>query len=89
MSNKVYIGLIAVLLVAIGVMAYKFNQKEKEIEYVYLENGKVMDEREGLEVELEAMRMKYDTMTVTNSTLEAERQANLEQITALQNGFRE
>ncbi|MFM9984563.1 MAG: hypothetical protein ACKVOK_04980 [Flavobacteriales bacterium] len=84
MSNKVYICLIAVLLGVVGYMAYAINKKEKEVEYVYLENGKVMDEREGLEVELEAMRMKYDTMTVSNSTLEAERQANLEQITALQ-----
>ncbi len=84
MSNKVYIGLIAVLLAVVGYMAYAINTKEKEIIYINQEKGTVMDEREGLEVELEAMRMKYDTMTVTNSTLEAERQANLEQITALQ-----
>lgn len=84
MSNKVYIGLIAVLLAVVGYMAYAINKKEKEIIYINQEKGTVMDEREGLEVELEAMRMKYDTMTVTNSALEAERQANLEQITALQ-----
>jgi chromosome segregation ATPase len=84
MSNKVYIGIIAVLLGAVGYMAYNINKKEKEIVYINQEKGTVMDEAEGLEVELESMRMKYDTMTVTNSTLAAERDANLAQITELQ-----
>lgn len=84
MSNKVYIGIIAVLLGAVGYMAYNINQREKEIVYINQEKGTVMDEAEGLEVELESMRMKYDTMTVSNSALAAERDANLAQITELQ-----
>ncbi len=84
MSNKVYIGIIAVLLGAVGYMAYNINQKEKEIVYINQEKGTVMDEAEGLEIELEAMRIKYDTMTVSNSALQAERDANLAQLEELQ-----
>lgn len=84
MSNKVYIGIIAVLLGAVGIMAYNINKKEKEIVYINQEKGTVMNEAEGLEIELEAMRMKYDTMTVSNSALQADRDANLAQIQDLQ-----
>ncbi|MFN0031380.1 MAG: hypothetical protein ACKVOR_04390 [Flavobacteriales bacterium] len=84
MNNKVYIGIIAVLLGVVGYMAYNINKKEKEIVYINQEKGTVMDEAEGLEIELEAMRMRYDTMTVTNSELMANRDANLAQIEELQ-----
>jgi hypothetical protein len=71
MSNKVYIAIIAVLLGAVGIMAYNLNKKEKEIVYISQEYANLDTERQDLAVELESMKMQYDTLSVTNSEMQA------------------
>ena len=71
MSNKVYIAVIAVLLGAVGIMAYNLNKKEKEIVYISQESANLDTERQDLAVELEGMKMQYDTLSVTNSEMQA------------------
>ncbi|MFM7234271.1 MAG: hypothetical protein ACKO7B_21140 [Flavobacteriales bacterium] len=71
MSNKVYIAVIAVLLGAVGIMAYNLNKKEKEIVYISQEYANLDTERQDLAVELEGMKMQYDTLSVTNSEMQA------------------
>ena len=71
MSNKVYIAIIAVLLGAVGIMAYNLNKKEKEIVYISQEYANLDTERQDLAVELEGMKMQYDTLSVTNSEMQA------------------
>jgi methionine-rich copper-binding protein CopC len=71
MSNKVYIAIIAVLLGAVGLMAYNLNKKEKEIVYISQEYANLDTERQDLAVELEGMKMQYDTLTITNSEMQS------------------
>jgi peptidoglycan hydrolase CwlO-like protein len=71
MSNKVYIAIIAVLLGAVGIMAYNLNKKDKEIVYISQEYANLDTERQDLAVELEGMKMQYDTLSVTNSDMQA------------------
>ena len=70
MSNKVYIAIIAVLLGAVGIMAYNLNKKEKEIVYISQEYANLDTERQDLAVELESMKMQYDTLSVTNTEMQ-------------------
>lgn len=88
MSNKVYIGIIAALLAVVCFMAYSLNKKDKEMHeriiYMNAENGKIIDEREGIEMELEAMKLSYDTMTVENSDMRAKIDAQIAEISSLQ-----
>ncbi|MFN5621755.1 MAG: hypothetical protein ACK478_10660 [Flavobacteriales bacterium] len=70
MSNKVYIAIIAVLLGAVGLMAYNLNKKEKEIVYISQEYANLDTERQDLAVELESMKMQYDTLTFTNTEMQ-------------------
>jgi peptidoglycan hydrolase CwlO-like protein len=71
MSNKVYISIIAVLLIAVGVMAWNLNKKDKEIVYISQEYSNLDDERQELAVELESMKLQYDTLTVTNDEMQS------------------
>jgi hypothetical protein len=71
MSNKVYIAIIAVLLGAVGIMAYNLNKKEKEIVYISQEYANLDTERQDLAVELESMKIQYDTLSVTNTEMQA------------------
>jgi uncharacterized protein (DUF3084 family) len=71
MSNKVYIAIIAVLLGAVGIMAYNLNKKDKEIVYISQEYANLDTERQDLAVELEGMKMQYDTLSVTNEEMQA------------------
>jgi hypothetical protein len=88
MSNKVYIGIIAALLAVVCFMAYSINKKDKEINeriiYMNAENGKIIDEREGIEMELEAMKLNYDTISVDNSEMRAKIDAQISEISSLQ-----
>lgn len=84
MSNKVYIVIIALLLGVVGWMAYSLNNKDKEIIYINQEKGTVMDERDGLELELESMKMMYDTMTVDNEEMQQKLDEQMAQIEQLQ-----
>lgn len=69
MSNKVYIGIIAVLLVLVGWLAYKVNTKEVLIVNQQGQIQAVTDERDILAVELEAMKMAYDTLQTDNDEM--------------------
>jgi hypothetical protein len=71
MSNKVYISIIAILLVAVGIMAWNLNKKDKEIVYISQEYSNLDEERQELAVELESMKLQYDTLTVTNSEMQS------------------
>lgn len=71
MSNKVYVVIIALLLGVVAWMAYSMNNKDKEYVYIKEEYSNLDEERMALAVDLEAMKLKYDTMTVTNSEMQA------------------
>ena len=71
MSNKVYIIIIAILLGVLGFMAYKINSQDKEYVYISQEYANLDEDRKELAVELEAMKMNYDTLSVTNSEMQA------------------
>jgi hypothetical protein len=71
MSNKVYIVIIVVLLGVVGWMAYSMNTKDKEYVYVKQEYANLDQERMELAVDLEAMKLNYDTLTVTNADMQA------------------
>jgi len=71
MSNKVYIVIIAILLGVLGFMAYKINSQDKEYVYISQEYANLDEDRKELAVELEAMKMNYDTLSVTNSEMQA------------------
>lgn len=71
MSNKVYIVIIAVLLGVLGFMAYKINSQDKQYVYISQEYANLDEDRKELAVELEAMKMNYDTLSVTNSEMQA------------------
>jgi hypothetical protein len=81
MSNKIYIGVIAILLVVVGWLAYKVNTKEVLIVNQQGQIQAVTDERDILAVELEAMKMGYDTLQTDNAEMAAkieEQQSQLE-----------
>lgn len=69
MSNKVYVVIIAVLLGIVAWMAYSLNNKDKEYIYVKEEYANLDEERMALAVDLETMKMKYDSMTVDNAEM--------------------
>lgn len=71
MSNKVYISIIAILLIAVGIMAWNLNKKDKEIVYISQEYSNLDSDRQELAVELESMKLQYDTLTVTNSEMQS------------------
>lgn len=80
MNNKVYIGIIGVLLAAVIYLAVQVNNKNETIVYIDKEKNAIMDERDVLEVELEQMIMAYDTLEVNNeemATKIAEQQTEL------------
>ena len=83
MSNKIYIGVIAILLVVVGWLAYKVNTKEVLIVNQQGQIQAVTDERDILAVELEAMKMGYDTLQTDNAEMAAkieEQQSELESL---------
>lgn len=83
MSNKIYIGVIAVLLVVVGWLAYKVNTKEVLIVNQQGQIQSVTDERDILAVELEAMKMGYDTLQTDNAEMAAKIEEQQTQLEAL------
>jgi hypothetical protein len=69
MNNKIYIGIIAVLLCVVGWLAWKVNTKEVLIVNQQGKIQSVTDERDILAVELEAMKMGYDTLKTDNEEM--------------------
>jgi len=83
MSNKVYIVVIVVLLGVVGWMAYSLNTKDKEYVYVKEEYANLDKERMELAVDLEAMKLQYDTVTVTNAAMQAKVDEQENELSAL------
>lgn len=83
MSNKIYIGTIVVLLVILGFMAVQLNKKNETIVYIDRERHAVMDERDMLLVDLEEMRMAYDTLETDNVEMRSKIAEQQEELDAL------
>lgn len=83
MSNKVYVVIIALLLGVVAWMAYSMNNKDKEYVYIKEEYANLDDERMALAVDLEAMKLKYDTMTVDNDEMQAKIDEQENELSAL------
>ncbi|MFM7814326.1 MAG: hypothetical protein ACKO66_07395, partial [Flavobacteriales bacterium] len=71
MSNKVYIVVIAALMVVVGILLFKRKDDKKEIVYLKEEYANLDTDRQDLAVELESMKLQYDTMQVTNGEMQA------------------
>lgn len=83
MSNKVYIGIIIVMLGVIGFLAYKMNTLEKEKVYIYKEYESLDIERQGLAMELEELKLSYDTLSTDNEAMKAEIEGQQKEIEKL------
>ncbi|MCC6599772.1 MAG: hypothetical protein IT223_03765 [Crocinitomicaceae bacterium] len=83
MNNKVYIGIIAVLLGVVGYMGYSLNQKNEQIMYVDREKNTILDERDVLSLQLEDMKMSYDTLSTDNEEMAAQIEQQKNEIEAL------
>lgn len=83
MSNKIYIGIIAALLLLVGWLAWKVNNKEVLIVNQQGQIQTVTDERDILAVELEAMKMGYDTLQTDNEEMASKIEEQQGQIEAL------
>lgn len=83
MNNRVYIIVIALLVLISGYLGYKLNQSNNTV----IETQSSLDETElergRLELDLEKMRLSYDTLQTDNSMLRAEMDAQRGQIDEL------
>jgi hypothetical protein len=84
MSNKVYIAIIAVLVGVVGYLGYSVSQKQKEIVYIDKEKNTVINERDGFAMELEQLRLSYDTLSTDNEGLKAEIESKRMELETLQ-----
>ena len=83
MSNKVYIGIIAVLTVLCVYLGFQIKGANEKIVYIDREKNTIMDERDVLAVELEQIKMGYDTLQTDNAEMAAkiaEQQSQLESL---------
>lgn len=83
MSNKVYIGIIAVLAVLTIYLGIQVKNANETIIYIDREKNTIMDERDVLTVELEQMRMGYDTLQTDNAEMAAKIAEQQEKIESL------
>lgn len=86
-SNKIYIGVIAVLLILLGLLFYNFNKiKNQKVEQkVEFDETSARNEieRERLEIDLQRMLIGYDTLQTENSQLVTEISSQRTEIEAL------
>ncbi|MDG1262281.1 MAG: hypothetical protein P8H59_02445 [Flavobacteriales bacterium] len=80
MNNKVYIGVIAVLLMACAYLGYNLSKKGDEVVQKTEEIGGLEIERQSLELELQKMSFSYDTLRTENSYMMAEMAAQRTEI---------
>jgi len=85
--NKIYIGVISVLLILLGLLFYNFNKiknQKAEQEVVFDETSARSEiERERLEIDLQRMLIGYDTLQTENSQLVTEISSQRTEIEAL------
>ncbi|MFZ4785934.1 MAG: hypothetical protein ACOYLH_10675 [Flavobacteriales bacterium] len=72
MSNKIYIGIIAVLTVLCVYLGFQIKNANEKIVYIDREKNTILDERDVLAVELEQLKMGYDTLQTDNAEMAAE-----------------
>lgn len=72
MNNKVYLGIIAALLLAVAYLGYNLNKTSGNLLVQTEENENLEIERQSLELDLQKMRFSYDTLKTENSLLMAE-----------------
>jgi hypothetical protein len=83
MSNKVYIGIIAVLTILCVYLGIQIKNAKETIVYIDREKKTIMDERDVLTIELEEMKMSYDTLQTDNAEMSAkiaEQQSQIENL---------
>lgn len=80
MNNKVYIGVIAVLLLACAYLGYNLSKKGEEVVQKTEENEGLEMERQQLELDLQKMSFSYDTLKTENSYMMAEMAAQRTEI---------
>ena len=83
MNNRIYIIIIAVLVLLSGYLGVKLNQKSDQVVEVQQEYTESEFERERLELDLEKMKLSYDTLQTDNSMLRAEMDAQRSEIEGL------
>jgi hypothetical protein len=83
MSNKVYIGIIAVLTVLCVYLGFQIKNANEKIVYIDREKNTILDERDVLAVELEQLKMGYDTLQTDNAEMAAEIAEQRSQIESL------
>jgi len=84
MNNKIYIAVIVVLLGIVAYLGYTVNKKQQEIVYIDKENNTIISERDGFAMELEQLRLSYDTLSTDNEGLKAEIASSREEIEAIE-----
>jgi hypothetical protein len=72
MNQRAYIIVIILLLMVCGYLGYKLSQKQEVIVQQVEAIEEVTDERDALEMDLQALMMSYDTLKTDNSMLQAE-----------------
>ena len=80
MNNKVYIGVIAVLLLACAYLGYNLSKTGEEVVQKTEENEGREMERQQLELDLQKMSFSYDTLKTENSYMMAEMAAQRTEI---------
>ncbi len=80
MNNKVYIGVIAVLLLACAYLGYNLYKTGEEVVQKTEENEGLEMERQQLELDLQKMSFSYDTLKTENSYMMAEMAAQRTEI---------
>ncbi len=80
MNNKVYIGVIAVLLLACAYLGYNLSKTGEEVVQKTEENEGLEMERQQLELDLQKMSFSYDTLKTENSYMMAEMAAQRTEI---------
>jgi len=69
MNNKLYIGVIAALAAITIFLGYKVYTQKETIVYVNEQNQIITDERDKITLDLEMMKMSYDTLQTDNEEM--------------------
>lgn len=72
MNNKVYLAIIALLIIVCGYLAFNLNKTNQSVAEKTEQNEGLEIEREQLDLELQKMRFSYDTLKTENSLVMAE-----------------
>jgi FtsZ-binding cell division protein ZapB len=82
-NDKIYIGIIAALVIAIGVLTWNVFDQKTFIDSVVLQQGELEAEKDNLTGELQEMLEEYDKLETENEVLSEEMLAQKEEISNL------